>query len=79
MGLAAPALNAEPGLMPEELQLARLPRKSLVAELMSLRPELDMKGSLMHFKRPKLARMLAEARAAFAAANCVEVEERLQA
>ena len=73
MGLAAPVLNATPAATPEELELAKRPRPSLVAELVSLRPELaDGRKHLMGFTREKLARMVNEARAAFAAAEASE-------
>lgn len=70
MGLVAPLLNAAPAATPEELELAKRPRPSLVAELVSLRPELaDGRKHLMGFTREKLARMVNEARGAFAAAE----------
>lgn len=73
MGLAAPVLSAAPAATPEELELEKRARPALVAELLSLRPELAAgRKSLAKFKRPKLARMVSEARAAAAAAAASE-------
>lgn len=73
MGLAAPVLNAAPAATPEQLELEEIPRPALVAELLSLRPELaEGRKSIAKFKRAKLARMVNEARAAFAAAAAAD-------
>ena len=64
---ALPVLNPAPAPLPGELELAELPRKTLVAALMRENSRLSNEKILKSLKRRKLARMLSELRAKAAA------------
>lgn len=57
-----PVLNPAPSPLPQELELAELPRKTLVDALLRENSKLSDRKILMSFKRSKLARMLAQVR-----------------
>lgn len=73
--LVLPAINAEPGYTPEQLELSEKPVKWLVDELMLADPRLTLRRSLMRLRREKLAGMLLRAWAA----NDSEESERRRA
>lgn len=67
--LVLPAINAEPGYSPEEIELSKQPAKRLVDELMAIDPSMTMRRSLLRLRRAKLARMLVKARQLAASAQ----------
>lgn len=73
--VALPVLNPAPPPLPSELQLAELPRKTLVDALLCENPALSNRKLLMKLKSRKLAHMLAQVR--LDAAAVAEPERRL--
>lgn len=59
--LVLPSINAEPAYTTQELELMQKPVAWLVDELMKADSRLSARGSLMHLRRGKLARMLVRA------------------
>jgi hypothetical protein len=67
-----PSLNTEPGYTPEEIELSTKPVKWLVDELMRADSRYTLRGTLMHLRRLKLARLLVRARSE----NSLQLERR---
>jgi len=62
--IALPVLNAAPAITPEAEALAQQPRAWLADALLAANPRMTNRKLLLHLGRPKLARLLLEARAA---------------